>query len=59
MSRLNVDDFFDDDEKLEHGSRQPVDARRQHLIARRKGLQKFSDSSLRSPVFIGGMFWLH
>jgi hypothetical protein len=31
----------------------------QHPIARRKGLQKFSDSSLRSPVFIGGMFWLH
>jgi hypothetical protein len=58
VSRLNVDDFFDDGEKLEHGSRQPVDVRRQHLIARRKGCKSFP-SSLRSPVFIGGMFWLH
>jgi hypothetical protein len=53
-----VDDFFDDGEKLEHGSRQPIGARRQHLIARRKGLQSFP-GSLRSPVRIGGMFWLH
>ena len=38
-----VDDLFDDGEKFEHGSRQPVDARHDHLIARREGLQKFSE----------------
>ena len=38
-----VDDFFDDGEKFEHGSRQPVDARDHDLIAWRKGFQKFSE----------------
>src|ERR1019366_5243187 len=52
-SRLNVDDFFDDGEKLEHGWRQPVDARRQHLIARRKGLQKFSEFLAVTRVYRG------
>src|ERR1019366_6344437 len=45
--------FFDDGEKLEHGSRQPVDARRQHLIARRKGLQKFSEFLAVTRVYRG------
>ena len=35
-----VNDLFDDGEKFEHGSRQPVDACDHDLIARRDGFQK-------------------
>jgi hypothetical protein len=35
-----VDDIFDDGEKRERGSREPVNARDHHLIARREGFQK-------------------
>jgi hypothetical protein len=37
-----VDNLFDDGEKLEHGSRQAVDARDHHLIARRDRFQEFA-----------------
>src|ERR1039457_7740702 len=48
-----VDYFFGGGKKREQGSRQPVDPRRQHLIARRKGLQKFSEFLAVTRVYRG------